>query len=185
MTANRTLKRHVMASMDGSTPQDYLKLPYARVVVPESDSSFRSEILEFPGCLALGDTRLQALEGIEDAAESWLESALRLGQEIPPPLENRSFSGKLMLRIPRSLHRKAARLAEMDGVSLNHFIVTSLATQVGERTVTRQVQSFEICRWDQRLYFTALGQRLAFTGLMTHQQSTGQSTPQLSMITIS
>ena len=29
---------------------EYLKAPYGRVVVPESDGTFRAEITEFPGC---------------------------------------------------------------------------------------------------------------------------------------
>lgn len=39
----------------------------------------------------------------------------------------------MVLRLPKSLHKKAARLAERDGVSLNQFIVAGLAEHVGER----------------------------------------------------
>jgi predicted RNase H-like HicB family nuclease len=34
---------------------------YGRVVVPESDGTFRAEIIEFPGCIAVGDTAGEAL----------------------------------------------------------------------------------------------------------------------------
>lgn len=118
-------------------PAEYLKAPYARIVVPEDDGTFRAEILEFPGCLATGKTPGEALERIEVAAESWIESALAQGQPIPVPVESHGFSGKLVLRLPRSLHRKAARYAERDGVSLNQFIVVGLAERLGERAVAR------------------------------------------------
>lgn len=112
---------------------DYLKRPYARIVVPEADGSYRGEILEFPGCIATGDTPAEALESVEDAANGWLQAALARHQPIPDPVEETEFSGKLVLRMPRSLHKKAARLAEHDGVSLNQFIVTSLAEHIGEQ----------------------------------------------------
>lgn len=46
-------------------------------------------------------------------------------------LEGREYSGKVNLRMPKSLHRDLARRAEREGVSLNQVIVTSLARSVG------------------------------------------------------
>lgn len=114
----------------------YLKRPYARIVIPEDDKTFRGEILEFPGCIAVGNTAAEAFATLEEVAESWIETALAQGQKIPEPLEGNEFSGKLVLRLPRSLHKKAARAAQRDGVSLNQFMVSSLAEQIGERSVT-------------------------------------------------
>jgi predicted RNase H-like HicB family nuclease len=111
----------------------YLRRPYARVVIPESDGTYRAEILEFPGCLAMGDTLGEALAALEEVAAEWLDAALKRNQEIPDPVEEAEFSGRLLLRMPKSLHKKAARLAEREGVSLNQFIVTGLAEHIGER----------------------------------------------------
>jgi antitoxin HicB len=121
----------------------YLKQPYARIVIPETDGTYRGEILEFPGCIATGDTPAEALEALEEVAIEWLNAALTNNQPIPAPLENAEFSGRLVLRMPKSLHKKAARIAERDGVSLNHFIVTSLAVYVGERVWSPNVMSFQ------------------------------------------
>ena len=44
----------------------------------------------------------------------------------------RAYSGKVNLRMPRSLHRDLARRAEEEGVSLNQFMVVVLARAVGE-----------------------------------------------------
>jgi len=44
----------------------------------------------------------------------------------------KAYSGKVNLRMPRSLHRDLARRAEKEGVSLNQFMVVALARAVGE-----------------------------------------------------
>ena len=110
-----------------------LRLPYARLVLPDSDGAFFAQILEFPGCFATGSTAAEALAALEDVAASWVEAALELGQTIPEPVGISDFSGRLLLRLPKSLHRKAALVAEMEGVSLNQFIVAALAQSIGEK----------------------------------------------------
>ena len=114
------------------TPAEYLKRPYARILRPESDGSFGAEILEFPGCFAVGDTGSEALQNLENVAESWILGVLAKKERIPEPLqEKEAFSGKLVLRLPRSLHKKATFAAEQEGVSLNQFISGCVAEAVG------------------------------------------------------
>ena len=56
----------------------------------------------------------------------------------PPPEESPakrrqrtgSYSGRLLLRMPRTLHEELARAADRDGVSLNQFITGVLASAV-------------------------------------------------------
>lgn len=115
------------------TPADYLAKPYGRVVFREDDGSYRGEIIEFPGCIAIGDTAAEALAHLEGVAESWLASTIARGQRVPEPIETGSYSGKLVVRLTRSLHRKATHEAAREGVSLNHFIVSCVAEQVGAR----------------------------------------------------
>ena len=134
------VKRGAEKSFD---PADYFNLPYRRVLVPEEDGTFRAEILEFPGCIATGDTEVGALKALKDVAFSWLESVAAMGKAIPEPMENLQYSGKLVLRMPKNLHKKAARAAERDGVSLNQFIVSSVAEQIGMKSAgSTHKQSF-------------------------------------------
>lgn len=140
-----------------SDPTGYLKKPYARLVVPEQDGTFRAEIMEFPGCIAVGDTASEALATLEEVAKSWLEATLAKGQVIPEPMENIEFSGKLVLRLPKSLHKKAAHAAERDGVSLNQFIVSSLAEHVGERRVTNLRRTMANVLIDLQEYVPSFG----------------------------
>jgi hypothetical protein len=47
--------------------------------------------------------------------------------------EERNFNGRLLLRLPKSLHRELALTAEAEGVSLNHFICVVLAVELSWR----------------------------------------------------
>jgi predicted RNase H-like HicB family nuclease len=120
-----------MAGVANKKAQSYLRLPYARILIPEADGRFSAEILEFPGCLAQGDTVDEAFADLERAAELWLNVSLKLKQPIPPPSANHGYSGKFALRLPRDLHRLVARKAERDGVSVNQCLVTAIAAWVG------------------------------------------------------
>jgi len=110
---------------------EYIQEPYTRILIPNDDGSYSAEILEFSGCFADGNSANEAMENLTRAAESWIETCLEQGLEIPKPFMNQDFGGKVALRLPRSLHRQAVRFAERDGVSLNQFLVTAIAARVG------------------------------------------------------
>lgn len=116
--------------------EKYLKEPYSRVLIPDDESgTYTAVILEFPGCIAQGDTPQEAYEHLEDVAKDWIAAALDLKQEIPSPSQSLSFGGKVLLRLPKSLHRQLTLIAEREGVSLNQFIVSALAERVGAFTL--------------------------------------------------
>jgi antitoxin HicB len=114
-----------------ATANEYLRKPYSRTLIPVGDGTYFAEILEFPGCFAEGESPEEAYKNLEATAESWIEAAQGQGQGIPEPFATRDFSGRLALRIPRSIHKQAARFAERDDTSLNQFLVTSIAARVG------------------------------------------------------
>jgi predicted RNase H-like HicB family nuclease len=127
-----------------ATPSEYLKKPYVRQLVPEADGSFRAEILEFPGCIAIGDTAAEAFANLESVAESWLISTIAKGQRVPDPIENVGYSGKLVLRLPKTLHRKATQVAAREGGSLNQFIVACIAEGVGNARALAHTNQFNV-----------------------------------------
>lgn len=43
------------------------------------EGEWAAEIVEFPGCIAQGDTFEETFEMIQEAAESWLATAVELG----------------------------------------------------------------------------------------------------------
>jgi predicted RNase H-like HicB family nuclease len=103
------------------------------MVIPDHDGRFSAEIVEFPGCIAEGETASEALKNLEEVAADWIRAALAQGQDVPEPMETAGYSGKLVLRMPKSLHQRASLYAERDGVSLNQFIVACIAENVGTR----------------------------------------------------
>lgn len=117
--------------------KEILKRPYHRVIVPDEDGSFFAEISEFPGCFATGDSAVEALESLERVAEGWLGDAIAAGQDIPEPEFESEYSGKLVLRLPKSLHAHVAHAASRDGVSLNAYLCTGIAHYTGLSEASR------------------------------------------------
>ena len=55
------------------------------------------------------------------------------GEETPSPETGAKHSGKLLVRMPATLHDELARAAQAEGVSLNQLITGVLASSVGWR----------------------------------------------------
>jgi len=60
----------------------------------------------------------------------WLQVSLEDGDPIPEPRPEEEYSGKFVVRVPRSLHRQLVEEAERDGVSLNQYVNVALASAV-------------------------------------------------------
>jgi len=133
-----------------------MKKPYTRMLIPDPDGGFVGEIKEFPGCLTQGETAKETLENLEEAMELWLEAALNQGLSIPEPESMRVYSGKLLLRLPKSLHQKLADAAEVDGVSINQWIVGALAEHMGGH-VGAQASANKRIERPQKPYHVAKG----------------------------
>lgn len=111
----------------------YMALPYTVVLKACPGGGFLAKIEELPGCMTEGDSREEALQMIEDAKRSWLAAALEDGLPIPEPEEDAdaTYSGRLVFRMPRSLHKTLANQAKSEGVSLNQLILYHLSRSVG------------------------------------------------------
>jgi antitoxin HicB len=140
------------------TAKDYLQQPYARIVIPEL-GGFHAEILEFPGCFAEGNTLQKAYANLEKAAEAWIETCLSQGHSIPEPASSVTFSGRTVVRMPKSIHRQAATLADQDETSLNTYIVSAISSRVG----AEDFYSVLAERFERHIY--------NFMGLMFNQWS--------------
>jgi predicted RNase H-like HicB family nuclease len=49
------------------------------------DNAFIVEVPELPGCMADGATYAEAVTNVEEIIDTWIETALSLGREIPKP----------------------------------------------------------------------------------------------------
>ncbi len=86
-----------------------------------------AQIKDLPGCLTQGETLDEPIANINEGQELWIETAYEAGDDIPLPSTDDTYSGKLLLRMPKSLHRRLAEEAGRENVSLNQYIVSVLS----------------------------------------------------------
>ena len=55
------------------------------VVIEQSENGFGAYVPDLPGCVALGETRDEALALIREAIELHVESLRESGEPVPPP----------------------------------------------------------------------------------------------------
>ena len=51
----------------------------------DEDGMFIAEVPELPGCMADGETRMEALSNAEQIIDEWIETAKEMGRPIPTP----------------------------------------------------------------------------------------------------
>ena len=113
-----------------SKVEDYMQLPYSVLLHESVDNGSKywlAEVPELGGCKAHGATVVEAISNVNEAKRDWIVDSLETGDVIPLPVNREAFSGRLLLRMPRSLHSDLSALAVTEGVSLNQLIVTLLA----------------------------------------------------------
>jgi antitoxin HicB len=109
---------------------------YPIVIAPASNGDgpgWIASVAELPGCEAHGPTPEDAAAGMSDAVARWVREARAAGREVPPPGAAAAHSGKLLVRMPRSLHAELVRASEREGTSLNAYIVAALSASVAWR----------------------------------------------------
>ena len=74
-----------------------------------------------------GATPEEAYANIREAMEGWIETRQDGGFNVPSPIDAEKFSGRFVLRIPKTLHARLAMEAAKDGVSLNQYALYRLS----------------------------------------------------------
>jgi len=70
--------------------------------------------------------------------DAFVDSAKQEGRDVPDPKSQQSYSGRLLLRMPQTLHAELARAAERERVSLNQFITDALSGALSWRSGARE-----------------------------------------------
>lgn len=94
------------------------------------DGAYVVKVPELPGCVTHGDTMDEAYKNAKEAILGYLESLERRRLPIPKPLSEKTFTGKIPLRIDPILHRNLAIRASIEGLSVNKFIESKLKKAV-------------------------------------------------------
>ena len=98
-----------------------------KLIWSAEDQEFVGLCAEFPSLSYLHENRSTALEGITNLVKDIVADMETTGEKIPEPIAERTYSGKLQVRIPPSLHRKLAMEAAEENVSLNRYMSQKLA----------------------------------------------------------
>lgn len=117
---NKTTKKQANKTKRKSLPntEQYL---YS-VGWSEEDDAFIARVAEFPSLAAHGNTQEEALREVKDVVDFVLKDLIESKEPIPEPFGKRSFSGKLVLRMPEYMHRELALEAMKQGISLNQLM---------------------------------------------------------------
>jgi predicted HicB family RNase H-like nuclease len=97
-----------------------------------------------------GATLEEALKELEVSKRLMFEELLKQGVEVPEPKreDDTEYSGKFLVRLPKSLHKSLAVRAAEEGVSLNQFVATLLASsaavhgfEVATKAISKSLQA--------------------------------------------
>ncbi len=114
---------------------------YRKVVEwSEDDAEYIALSPDFPGASGSGETELDALVQLKESIEVLAETYIERGQPLPEARKRESHSGQIRLRMPKTLHEKAAREAELEGVSLNQYLLSIVAAGVANTSITSSVE---------------------------------------------
>ena len=96
----------------------------AHIEFDEEAGLFHGEVVDTKDVITFQGTSVKELnKSFKDSVDDYLEFCKSKGEEPDKP-----FSGKFILRLPKSLHRKIYIKAIKNGQSLNNFITETLAT---------------------------------------------------------
>jgi antitoxin HicB len=122
----------------GQDPQPPIAYPVTLVREGTDDPVWIATIDALPGCTARGATPDETLERAAVAVAEWVQAAEREGKDVPEPKSLQTHSGRLLLRMPQTMHAELSRTAEREKVSLNQFITDVLAGALGWRAPGRR-----------------------------------------------
>lgn len=95
---------------------------------------FEARIRELPDAVDYGETYEEAYELAVDTIQTTAEIMAERGRGMPEPVAiEDDYSGRVTLRVPRSLHRRLAVQAEQENISLNQYLVSLLSYHAGTR----------------------------------------------------
>jgi len=119
---------------------------YSHVVSPidaADGGGFMFTMPDIPGVVADGETELAAIKDGREAFLATVSAMVDRGQEVPVPAFNvedftpASASGKVLARLPRSMHMQLTARAKTEGVSLNSLVLAFIAEGLGRRSAAR------------------------------------------------
>lgn len=121
-------------------------------ILDDGEEIYIASVAELPDIQEYADSadfaRDMALDSITTAYEMFKEN----GMAFPLPIdttETDNVSGRVTLRLPKSLHAKCIKAAESDGVSLNTYLTTCVVHYSAQNEMMNNIntQFTEVKHW--------------------------------------
>jgi len=112
-----------------------------RVLWSKDDDAYIASCPEFSGVSGFGDSQEAAIAEAKRALELAIETFRVEGWPLPNPTVLESHSGQFRVRVPRTLHAMLAEGAEVEGVSLNSYVISLLSAGVVRERPTAHYRS--------------------------------------------
>lgn len=121
--------------------KDINVLDYKIEISKDDDGDYIATMPDL-GCIADGATMDEAINELIEVANDFIKLAEEDGKLIPEPKryeEEINYSGKLTLRMPKSLHRMVAEKAQKEESSINQLIMMYISMGLGNEFGKNQV----------------------------------------------
>lgn len=103
----------------------YLNLPWEFEFDKAPEGGYYAKVKGI-SCYSHGDNLEHAAKQIEEALETYIEGCLEENIPIAEPIAEEDCSGRISIRISKSLHCKLAKLARDEDVSVSHLVNDAL-----------------------------------------------------------
>lgn len=108
----------------------------------DGEAVFEARVRELPDLAEYADTADEAYALAIDSIETTTKLLAERGRAMPAPIEPvDDWSGRVTLRLPKSLHRALDEAAEAEGCSLNQHIVNVLGYFTGYAHAERAAEA--------------------------------------------
>lgn len=92
------------------------------------------------GCVGGGVTPEDAIEEAQENLEIYLNYMEENDCSLPDPYEENQYSGKIALRVSKSVHKKLAQISEDEGISINSFINGAINHALGTEETNKKLE---------------------------------------------
>ena len=114
--------------------RDLSRYPFEiRPLSDEDGGGFLISFPDFSECISDGDAVDEAVANGLDALKETIAALESMGLPVPEPGSGGSYSGRFVIRMPKSLHARLAQRARHEGVSMNTLIVSLLSEGLAKR----------------------------------------------------
>lgn len=140
----------------------YMNLPYITEIAELSEEDGGGIVLCHPelgrlSANAWGETYEEARAMLTEIKRDIFERCLAEGLFIPEPKSEdlQKYSGKILLRMPRSLHKSVAEAADDEGQSINTYIIGALLKTTERGETVKEILDTVCCQVEKTLRHAA------------------------------